>query len=275
MLIHFAFGQLGKQGNTAEQTRLVIEEILAITNKRILVSKCKEFIPALPVAGAKIPPPEMFAVDKDEDGVVSAKVELEKFHQLPDDTDIRYLPVDVSMICFIEIPFKLLKSTPHSQEYGKFGLVFEKEFLRAQGVQPVIYYTEKSLWEDPLILEWSNTRNSRNSQKRQKLTKEITLYRKPATYFPAFAEQTMMKVTRNEKGTFLEHCHKYDRYEIGYDFRNEQEYRITFEKGQNFMDFTEKDLSMIITPDLLSKSQIDNYLNKEWEYIPQVKVFPS
>jgi hypothetical protein len=38
MFIHFAYSQLGKQGNTAEQTRLVIEKIIA--KKRLLVSPC-------------------------------------------------------------------------------------------------------------------------------------------------------------------------------------------------------------------------------------------
>jgi hypothetical protein len=217
----------------------------------------------------------MFNVDKDENGqdVVQAEV-LKKYHQLPDATEITYLSVAVSMICFIQIALNQLKSSSHSREYGKLGLVFEKEFLRTQDIQPVIYYTEISLWNDPLIVEWSNDRNSKDSKKRNKLEKEITLYRKPATYFPAFAEQKMMKVTTNIKGTILEHCHKYDRYEIGYDFRNEQEYRIAFEKGQDYMYFTEKDLYMIITPDLVSKSQIDSYLSKEWEHLPQVKVFP-
>lgn len=274
MLIHFVFGQLGKQGNTEEQTRLVIENILA--EKRLLISQCTEFIPALPLAGAKKIPSKMFDVAKDEDGqgVVSATIETKKVHQLPDDTEIVYLPVTVSMICFIQIAFNQLISSPHSQEYGKFGLVFEKGFLRSEGVQPVGYYTEQSLWNDPFINQWSNSRNSKDSTKKHKLQKEITLYRKPATYFPSFAEQTMMKVAKNAKGTILEHCHKYDRYKTGYDFRNEQEYRIAFEESQDYMYFTEKDLYMIITPDSVAKSKIDSYLSKEWDHLPLVKVFP-
>jgi hypothetical protein len=273
MLIHFAFGQLGKQGNTAEQTRLVIENILA--ERRLLVSQCREFIPVLPVPGAKKIPPEMFEVDKDEDGAASAKIDLRKFHELPDATDITYLPIAVSMICFIQIAFNQLKSTPHSKEYGKFGLVFENKFLHSQGAKPVGYYTENSLWNDPLIIEWSNTRNSKDSSKRLQLQTAITLYRKPATYFPAFAEQTMMKVTRTAKGTILEHYYKYDRYEIGYDFRNEQEYRIAFQDGQEYMYFTEKDLYMIVAPNSISKSQMESYLSREWQSIPQVKIFPG
>ena len=99
MLIHFAFGSLGKQGKTEEQTKRVIELILR--EKRLLVSKCKEFIPAYPRKGAKRIPSEMFKVTGD--GEASATFYPQKdsdwLNKLPDDTTIRYLPMDVPMIC--------------------------------------------------------------------------------------------------------------------------------------------------------------------------------
>lgn len=60
MFIHFAFGSLAKQGRIEEQTSAVINCILK--EKRLKVSKCKEFIPAFPQLGAKRIPRNMFRV---------------------------------------------------------------------------------------------------------------------------------------------------------------------------------------------------------------------
>jgi len=51
MFIHFAFGTLGKRGKIEEQTEAIIQYILK--EKRLKASKCKEFIPAFPMLGAK------------------------------------------------------------------------------------------------------------------------------------------------------------------------------------------------------------------------------
>lgn len=150
MFIHFAFGKLGKQGEVEEQTKAVVEYILR--KKRFKVSKCKEFLPSFPEPCAKRIPREMFEVT--EDGLAATfypKEDPNWFNKLPDDKTIHYLPLDVPMICFIKISFNQLKNSSHSNEYGGFGIVLTDGFLKANGTRPVLYYTEESLWNDPLI----------------------------------------------------------------------------------------------------------------------------
>lgn len=274
MLIHFAFGSLGKQGRIEEQTNQVIELILR--EKRLLVSKCKEFIPVYPMRGAKRIPPEMFKVTGN--GEVSAtfhpKEDPDWSNKLPDDTIIHYSPVDVPMICFIKIFFNQLKTSSHFAEYGKFGLVLTNGFLRNKGIKPVFYYTESSLWNDELIRKWNYDKNRMSSKDKADLVREIVSYRKPATLFPSFKESVIMKVTRASEGTTLEFL-TYDRYPDNYDFSRENEYRIVFDDGVGYLYFGEDDLFMIITPDLKSKDEVESFLKRNWSKQPKVVVCPS
>ncbi len=274
MFIHFAFGQLGKQGKTREQTERVIEDILS--QRRLLVSQCTEFFIALPLLNAKNIQ-DKFKKTKDSDGqeLVSAEIDLKNFDQLPDSNGITYLPELVPMICFIKISFKQLKSSPHPTEYGRFGLAFNNKFLRSNGIKPVSYYSEKSLWHDQLVKQWNELAYQKEMQKRKELDKEILSYRKPATYFQSFAEQKMMKVRSSGNRITLEYCDKYERYEVGYDFKNEQEHRIVFKNNDSHLCFAEEDLYMIITPDSAAKTKVNDYLRKEWTHIPIVEVFPG
>jgi len=275
MFIHFAFGQLGKQGKTREQIERVVGSILS--ERRLLVSRCTEFIPALPIPGAKRIPPEKFSLAKDDEGrqVVSAQIDLARWNQLPDATDITYLPVLVPMICFTQASFSKLRNSPHQREYGRLGLVLTDKFLRSNGLRHVVYYSEDSLWNDPLIRQWNNYHLNKCPEKARLLEKEILMYRKPATYFRSFADQTTMKIATTSAGTKLEHCHKYDRYRIDYDFRAEREFRIAFEEGIDYLCFKESDLYMLIVPDLDSKVEIEKYLSKEWRRLPLVFVYPT
>ena len=114
MFIHFAFGSLGKQGKTEEQTKLVVEYILK--EKRLLVSKCTEFIPAFPIKGAKKIPRDLWEIT---DYGMKADLDIKDqnwFSKLPDDTMIHYLQQDVPMICFIKIAFNKLRISTHSND---------------------------------------------------------------------------------------------------------------------------------------------------------------
>jgi len=274
MFIHFAFSSLGKQGNTEEQTQRVIELILQ--EKRLLVSKCKEFIPIYPTKGAKRIPPEMFKVTGD--GEVSAtfhpKEDPDWFSKLPDNTRIYYLPMDVPMICFIKIPFNQLKSLTHCAEYGKLGLVLTDSFLKSKGIRPVSYYTESSLWNDELIRKWNSEQDRMSKKGRLDLEREILSYHKPATLFSTFKESVGMRIGRDSQGTILKYF-TYDRYPDNYDFTKEKEHRIVFNEGVEYLYFHEGDLFMVIAPDLKSKGEVESFLKRSWSSLPKVEVYPS
>lgn len=273
MLIHFAFGALGKQDKAEEQTEKVIECILQ--KKRLLVSKCKEFIPKFPEKGAKRIPREMFKVT--DDGMAATfypKEDPEWFRKLPDDTTIHYLPFDVPMICFIKISFNQLRASTHSREYGKFGIVLTDSFLTARGIKPVYYYTEETLWNDTLIKKWNYSSKSISAKEKSELEKEIVSYRKPASLFPSFEESVITKLTRTTKGMEVEYL-TYDRYQEGYNFRKENEYRIAFDEGVDYLYFDEGDIFMVITPDSKAMDRVESFLKHNWSQQPQVKLFPS
>jgi len=274
MLIHFAFGSLGKQGKIEEQTKQVIGLILR--KKRLLVSKCKEFIPVYPKTGSKHIPSEMFKVTGDGEGSVTfyPKEDPDWFNKLPDDTTIHYLHVDVPMISFIKISLSQLKNSSHSAEYGKFGLVFTDRFLKSEGIKSVSYYTESSLWSDKLIKRWNSEQNRMPRKDKSDLQREILSYRKPATLFPSFKESGIMKITRAPEGTSLEYL-TYDRYPDNYDFRREKEHRIIFEDGVDYLYFAEDDLFMIIAPDLKSKGEVEAFFKHNWSKQPKIELYPS
>ncbi len=273
MFIHFAFGNLGKQEKVKEQTESVVEYILR--EKRLKVSKCKEFLPAFPKAGAKRIPREMFKVT--EEGLAATfypKEDPNWFNKLPDDKTIHYLPVDVPMLCFIKISLNQLKNSTHSNEYGRFGIVLTESFLKANGIRPVYYYTEESLWNDPLIKKWNHATKTLSSRKKAELKKEIVSFRKPASLFPSFRESVITKITRASNGIKVEYL-TYDRYKEGYDFRKENEYRIIFNEDVNYLYFDENDLFMIITPDSEAKHRIEDFFRQNWMQKPQIRIYPA
>lgn len=273
MFIHFAFGTLGKQGKLQKQTEAIIQHILK--DKRLKVSKCKEFIPAYPEPGSKRIPHDMFkATDDGAAATFYPQKDPKWLENLPDDTTIHYLPVDVPMICFMKIPFKQLNNSTHSNEYGGFGIVLTDSFLKANRIRRVHYYTEESLWNDPLIRKWNFVAKSLNKGERPELEKEILSFRKPASLFPSFKESVIMKITRAPDGTRIEHL-TYDRYKERYDFRKESEYRIIFDEGVDYLDFEEKDLFMVITPDTEVQRRIQDFFSQYWREKPQVRVYPS
>ncbi len=273
MFVHFAFGELGKQGKVEEQTEAVVECILR--GKRLKVSRCTEFIPRFPKGGAKRIPMEMF--EETENGLAATFYPREDpnwFNKLPDDDSIYYLQRDVPMICFIKIAFNRLKASNHCMEYGKFGIVLADRFLMSIGIRQVKYYTEASLWSDPLISKWNFELKGMPPEKRRDLEKEILAYRKPATYFSAFKNSVIAKITAAPSGRAVEFL-KYDRYEEGYDFTEEHEYRIVFDEGVDYLCFEEKDLFMVITPDIKAQRRIRDFFSHNWRGEPQVALYPS
>ena len=196
MFIHFAFGLLGKQGKIEGQTVSIIEYILK--EKRLKISKCKEFIPAFPRPGNKSIPWESFKVTNDGlSATFYPKKDPDWYNRIPYDRAIHFLPVDMSMICFIKISFTQLKKSTHSKEYGKFGIVLTDTFLKAKGINPVYYYTEQSLWNDPLIKKWNYSVKLLYNKEKAELEKEIVSYRKPATLFPSFKKSVIAEVHKS------------------------------------------------------------------------------
>lgn len=270
MFIHFAFGPLGKQGKVEEQTQKTIDCILK--ERRLKISKCKEFIPTFNPAESKTMPFNMFEKKNDR---LEAKIDLEEANKLPNAPPITYLPVDVPMICFIKTSFKKLRNSPHQNEYGKFGISLADSFLKSKGIRPVRYYTEKSLYKDLFIRKWNLHRGKDLSQEERKIIKrEIVSYRKPAALFPSFITSVTAIVSKFSDGIEVQYF-TYDRYPTGYDFTLENEYRITFKEGVEYLNFSENDLHMLITPNSKSQSEVEEYLHKNWEIQPKVVVFPS
>ena len=68
---------------------------------------------------------------------------------------------------------------------------------------------------------------------------------------------------------------KYNRYPENYDFKQENEWRIAFSEGSQYMDFDEKDLYMVITPDSESYASIYSFFKEHWIHQPIVKIYPS
>ncbi len=272
MFIHFAFGSLGKQGKTEEQTEQVIELILK--NKRLMASPCTEFIPEYPEPGSIRIPLDRMKFSADGQGAkLTHDLDQRENKGLPDNNSIYFLQRDVLMLSFIRTSFNQLRASNHSREYGKFGIALTDKFLKSKGIQPVHYYTEESLWSDPLIQEWNYKLKSLPADKRADCEKEILMYRKPAKLFPTFKNSVMAKITVTPTGGTVEYI-KYNRYPEGYDFIKESEYRIAFDEGEKYLHFNESDLFMIITPDLKAKSKIESFLKQSWSKLPEVEVFP-
>ena len=271
MFIHFAFGLLGKQGKTEEQTEQVIELILK--NKSLKVSKCTEFIPEFPKPGSiRIPLDKMRFKSNGANAQLIDDLDQKKNNKLPDNDSIYFLQRDVSMISFIKIAFNQLRTSNHCKEYGKFGIVLADRFLRSMGIRPVKYYTEESLWSDPLIRKWNYELKSLSPDRRKDCEKEILTYRKPATLFSTFKNSVMAKITVAPSGGAVEFL-RYNRYPEGYDFTKENEYRIAFDGGVDYLYFGESDLFMIITPDLKAKDRVESFLKHNWSRQPEVEVF--
>jgi hypothetical protein len=274
MIIHFAFGDLGRKGEIKEQTKRVISDIL--TERRLLISKNKEFIPAFTDPNTKASPFKDAKILEDKIyWDIPANPDDEYTNNLPQAPAVIYLPHKVRMICFINISFKKLKNSLHPEYYGKFGIVFKEHFLKQKGIKPVTYYTEESVTKNAAIKKWNENKGKNLSpEEKKKLEKEILYFRKPASLFPSFKKPYIAKVVK-KTGELDFSISTYDRYPDEYNFRNEQEYRIVFENDEDYMYFEERNIFRIITPDEESKSAIASFFKNQWGFQPEVMVFPS
>jgi hypothetical protein len=271
MFIHFAFGELGRKGDIQEQTVRVLKDI--ISPKRLKISKCQEFVPSFRPQGTKeISFGEVTSVTKKNDGSAEVVIAVGGITDAP---PVKYLPVDVSMVCFIEIAFSDLKNSPHKNYYGKFGIVLSDAFLKSRGIKPVMYYTEANLAQDDLVKTWNRIRSTGLGKEGLKdLQKEITLYRKPASLFPNFKRSIQLQIIC-KNGEVTAGYFTYNRYPENYEFRLEQEFRIAFSEGDEYLYFDEKDLFMIIVPDKEALVSVDEYLCKNWSTKPKLVLFPE
>ncbi len=273
MFVHFAFGQLGKQGKTEEQTKQVIELILE--NKSLKVCPCTEFIPRFPEPGSiRIPSDKIRFVSKGSQSQSVNDSQQREKDALPDNDSIYFLQRDVPMISFIRIARNKLRTCNHWKEYGKFGIVLTDRFLKSRCIRLVKYYTEESLWNDPWIRKWNYELKSLPADKREKCEKEILAYRKPSTMFSTFKNSVMAKITVTSTGGTVDLI-KYNRYPKGYDFTKEQEHRIIFDEGVDYLYFDESDLFMVITPNSECKDRVESFLKQNWSRQPRVEVFPN
>lgn len=264
MYIHFTFGHLGKSGKLDEQFSEFTKKIL--TTKHLKVSVCQEFIP-IPNESSKN------AINFD---IIRGSLEQNAFSlsskHLTSPSLVSYLPVDVPMICFIKCPLKKLKNHPHQNEYGKLGIVFTKKFYKKNNLKPVIYYSEENIKNDPLIKKY--IQNGLDEQERQKLSKEITTYRKPKVLNENFPKSAVARITMTENGNSLS-IYTYDRYPVGYDFTTETEHRIAFDPGTEFLPFNENDVFMIIVPNTEIEKELNDFFKKNWSLIPCIEVYPA
>jgi len=280
MFIHFAFSSLKDAPD--KQLEAVISNILE--TKRLKYSVNPEFIPVfqphlLPrFKGQEVAhiPLESFKPSKDG-GVAN----MNNFRSINPANDLYFLPHEIHMLCFIKIPFKQLSKSPHPLEYGQFGLVLSDQFLKKNRIAAVQYYEESSLFADPLVVGWNlkfgykpNLSPSEIKDKRG-MERQILAFRKPATLFESFRDSRLLAVTKLSEGqTNLQIVDAYERYPIGYDFREEKEWRI-FSQADNFLSFTENDLFMVIVPDERCKLNLERYFRNNWKDVPEIRVFPK
>ncbi len=239
MHIHFAYGYLGKHGEIEEQSKRFINEVLE--TRQLKISICKEFIPIPNKVNG-----EVIHFDITQGKVESGEFRIDTRHTTSQPS-ITYLPEDVSMVCFIDIPFNKLSNSLHSREYGKLGIVFQKEFYKKHELKNVVYYDEKSIIKDTLIIEFCKNNQLMSKEEKENLIKEITTYRKPKVLTKNFSLSVVATISHDSNITELSFF-TYNRYPIDYDFTNESECRLSFDKGKSFLEFNEKDVFMVIAP---------------------------
>ncbi|NQV18670.1 MAG: hypothetical protein HQ534_09030 [Armatimonadetes bacterium] len=187
--------------------------------------------------------------------------------------DISFHRENIGMVCFIKISIKQLKSSPHSDHYGRLGLVFRKKFLIKKGIRLVQYYQEESLYNDTTVLEWNHkfayrpNLSPEDNKRKRELEIQILAFRKPSKLFNSFSESRSIVISQNK----VEIKDAYDRYNIGYDFQKENEWRIT-QQNNEYIEFSERDLQIVIAPDINSKNELKGYFKRKWTIKPIILV---
>lgn len=282
MYIHFAFGS--DKHNLHIQADKFISNILE--PKRLLVSKCEEFIPVLPIIGSqRVNLNDQSAKLYKDDKYCEVRIKIPmNYHRAKlatvSGSDILYIPETVPMVCFIKIQLSKLKCSPHSSEYGKLGIAFTNDFIKKLGVKPVQYYDEQSVYRDPLIKKWNcmlhmESGSHNDIKEKARLVKEITAYRKPRYLWENFSKNhaTVMKISSESDSIFF---WKYDRYPLGYEFFKELEHRVAFdgEDHPEYIYFNDQDILKIIAPNDEINMKIKNSLERNFMFRPEVITFP-
>ena len=279
MYIHFAFGQLGREGRETEQTQQLIEKILI--PRQLKTSKCVEFLPVWPdpintdwrIDVAKMA--KLNSQKLDEDDV------LEFVETTRTDATVIYLPVPVQMVCFIDIALRKLKNSPHRFSYGKLGLAFTKNFYSRVEAKHVRYYTESSLRNDAKIAEY-NCNKGQSGPSNRKLEIEIAHYRKPAKLFENF-QKSIVQIIRKHSNVVKTSEFTYDRYPPDYDFTAENEVRCAVSDDSNYvrqidgefyLPFDEEELYCVIVPDGSVGEALSRFFEQSWKARPAISVFP-
>lgn len=263
MYIHFAFSTI--KNDFDAQLQEVTSKIL--DSKRLKISRNPEFIPIWNNRNGLLLNPEKFILQGS-----NIQIEVNQSNLLCPVEKLAYLPIDVPMICFIKLNnLSELVNHPHIDFYGKFGLIFSDAFLQSKKITPVIYYSEESILMDQLVFEFNDktNRNIITPKENNCYQKKIASFRKPAILTKSFYDDAsrMVCVENGKLSTWI-----YDRYPIGYDFRNEKENRIEFNEKDEFMGFEEDDLFAIICPNVYIKNQLINYFTSKWLKPPELYV---
>ncbi|MCX5832591.1 MAG: hypothetical protein NT140_12025 [Deltaproteobacteria bacterium] len=175
-----------------------------------------------------------------------------------------------------DVSFEQLPMHPHKEQYGKLGLVFDNEYLSKNKIRKVYYYKEESLFYDPIVLQWNHYFAYKSNLspieilRKKELEEQILAYRKPHTLFNSFSESRKLAVNNN--GVRI--ADVYERYPIGYEFCKENEWRISSQSNEDYLNFEEKDLKAVITSDEKSTKQLERYFATEWNVSPDILVFP-
>jgi len=261
MIIHFAFGALGKAGRVEEQCERFIKDILG--KKRLKFSVCEEFVP-IPERNKDVGITLDLRAGDLKDGKFSVSTK-----NLVEAPEILYLPFDVSMICFIEISYTKLANCVHSKEYGKLGIAFTRDFYKKSGCRQVYYYSEKMIFYDKLIKQFQEGQGVIGPKKLKELQTEITTYRKPNRLYDNFSKSTVASIKNGSELNF----YTYNRYPTNYNFENENEYRIAASGNQEFLEFSESDVYRIFVPTPDVEKHVSKYIENNWSSTPTISIY--
>ena len=279
VFIHFAFA--GLKDDVTAQTKAVITKIF--DRKRLKFSINPEFIPVFQphlhskFKGKRVGQIALESFKPTQNGVEAS---IDELRLIKPENDIHFLPYEVRMLCFIKTSLKKIGNSPHYKQYGRFGIVLTDTFLKRKGIKAVHYYEESSLFTDPLITNWNlkyaykSDLNAAEISKKHDLETQILAFRKPANLFESFRESRLLALKKAEGQIDMKIIDAYDRYSIGYDFREEKEWRIV-SHSEDFLSFSENEFFMVIVPDAGCKSALQNYFDENWKKIPQIEAFPS
>lgn len=265
-LIHFAFGGLHREGRKQEQLKQFVEHILTPQNLRSFV--CPEFVPIINSPNAKWGDPDSVRVT--EEGCLSIS--------MVESPPVALQPCDVSMISFVDIPFKKIKNWTPSEHYGKLGISFKNSFKSSNNVTKVSYYTLPALERDPLVVKLNkamNSNNANNANIKNNLRNQLLHYRKPGVLWKEFNGLfAPMRISNSVSGVDIEKI-TYSRYKIGYDFKSERESRIITENAGDLITFSKEDVLAIIVPDEKARNYLINLSNIDWLKEVEIIVYPN